>query len=315
MRSNDLCGALALLALAGCASADVPPPIPPLSLEQYLEGAARVSCEREVRCYESPTVESCLRRGAPSLQSWLGSLDRAQLFADVDAKLTRYDSDAAEACIAGLSVRGCDTSEPLPDACRDVLTGTAKPDAECGMSGIRCAGDAACAITGCDGDCCTGICKRRLPEATVGQACIHIGCAAGGWCRPPGVCVASPGLNEPCGAGCAPGLVCDYSAPAPTCLAPPTKGQSCGATYVCDESWHLACLGAPPTCMERPGPGEDCATLSAPCLGNLACTNGSCAWPPDLDAPCSGGFFCLPGASCDGTRCVPYEPPPRPVCP
>lgn len=308
--------------LAGCGSAasDEPArtsaPEPSMSLAQFFDEVARVACEHEVRCTLSPTVESCLLRGAPEVRFLLPNVGRAQLDADVAAGLTRFDAAAAESCIAAVATLGCDWHGLPVESCQDVLRGVAGADEACTTAGIRCEGDATCIQQECDeAGCCTGICKRTLPLGAIGEACIYSGCVADAWCRPPGVCYAAAKENEPCNpAPCVRGLFCDTSTSTPACKPLPVEGESCAAAFTCAEDWRVSCNYTSLQCVKRPGAGEPCSAESEPCLGNLLCSAGVCAWQLDLGSPCPDGY-CLSGAYCESGTCVAAPPETAPVCP
>jgi hypothetical protein len=175
-----------------------------------------------------------------------------------------FDVQKAQACLAAAWAQPADClGSPDDSACDDIF----KPSAQRGQRCVR------------SGDCL---------EST--DVCIGPPCGS--------VCLASGGLNQPCGGGCNEGLWC--SDDGAVCQAPLPLGSSCS-----DDSFYSPqcdtqgrCDGT--TCVALPSDGAPCRNdFHRPCSSGHYCDAAqSCRAHLPLGQSCDHPDACGPQASC-----------------
>ena len=106
---------------------------------------------------------------------------------------------------------------------------------------------------------------------------------------------------------CASGFCGSDNATCRGCINPPQSGDACAAGDQCDVG--LVC--ASEKCVHEATLGAACNSTTQPCIGTLACVNGSCVTlPAALGAACSSTLACntSKGFVCDVTtnQCITY---------
>jgi hypothetical protein len=241
--------ALLLAMLAGCGGN--------IAFEDYLDEQRDARCGYYVRCGTVSTVGDCRAYFARTETS------NASLAAAVSAGKIRYDSDAAESCIAAFDVLDCDYADQGPDAlapCDEVFTGAIRNGGDCAFDTECTSGQ--CSIPDCTSSCCMGTCDEPR---------------------------VYPGLGEPCTTICDGDLFCNFDQ---ICQAPVGEGESCNGFSVCAEP--LVCNGI---CVPRPARGEACigfcATEGDVCGPELLCVPARIAGDDcATQSECSYFYYC-----------------------
>jgi hypothetical protein len=256
---------LALVVLVGCGGG--------LDFDDYAAAADDARCTYLVRCGLFPDQAAC--------RAYLERrrLEPRSLAAAIDAGKTRYDGEAAEACLAALASASCSAAhEPgEPDVCDAIFTGT-------GGDGAACAFDAECAsnrcvVPACGMACCLGTCGPPRTPAAIGQSCASTACEAGTFCN----------VDQQCQALLGPGAACDDSSQC-------AYGLGCAGTL----------LDAIGTCKVLPALGQPCPELVCGDIGAVCSAGGTCVAAGLPGDPCASAADCSFYYTCDGAQCVAY---------
>ncbi len=287
---------------SGCASE--PPPVPLDALSAALQDAM---CDWAVTCRHAPDRPTCERLLDPKAYDTRRAQDAAA------AGRIAYDQAAAGACAAATAEAHC-MAVPFGDpACGRMFAGLVGEGGGC-SSDYECAGNAACQVSGCDLQCCTGTCgpprgEPQPPElAAVGEACAtHTDCQTGAYCETDGRCTDAPDQEgERCLFGCARGdLYCDVVDL--VCKAWAGAGEPCDPDAVsappCDPAWSF-CDGV---CRPRPGEGEACDGDTRRCIASTWCDGSMCRARGQAGAPCTDSDQCTVVCDTGAGRCVEYQ--------
>jgi hypothetical protein len=189
----------------------------------------------------------------------------------------RFDSVAAEQCLANIraAVPTCSGVELEP--CNRVYVGTLSAGQTCDRS------DECAPVVG-SRTYCLGVCKAAR-RASAGESCVRT-------CREADDCVVLPGeppadlMSKSSWGECftEDGLACVGG----MCVQAPAEGALCLAGTFCDRG--LECDGM--ACVRRPAIGEACGNCSseAYCSGANVCTQKLATGSPcDEDEPCASG--------------------------
>lgn len=304
------------LAAAACSS-----PSSSVGVNDLPDALAGAECALAVRCGTMPDMQTCLAAAFPGRAVGLHRLQ-----ADVAAHRVRYDSGAAGECVDTIAGLSCDVSlhgSPLEDACRPTFTGSIVPGQPCGVDD-ECASHE-CDTGDCAQSraCCSGTCQAVPAPIAPGGDCgaPHAKCAGDAYCRrndAGDTCAPRVPIGHACDDldACSGSAICDLSPDggAGACAALPDEGQACRADAFlacarsddyCDSDSrrctrrkgddapcrdHGECLGwlhcYGGHCGALPHAGERCDPDERPCLGDLRCTDGTCA-EPSAPAECS----------------------------
>ncbi len=274
-----------------------------IDFEDFDDEHRGATCGYYVRCGAFGTVGDC--------QTYFQrfDIDNPSLEAAIDAGKTRYDGDAAEACIEALDNLDCDFADQDTDAlaaCDEVLRGTGKVGAACAFDG-ECASDR-CVVPACDEACCQGTCAEPRPLPGVDEPCTAI-CADGLYCGNDQLCHPNLVAGEECNSDtvCAPPLYCSYNTR--VCSPRPSRGQPCDGFCATEGD---VCTGG--ICAEAAVGGDSCTVPNdcsqfylcnfdtarcelpatpmtnpngTPCMFNIECESRYC------DAVCSDVPICF----------------------
>lgn len=232
---------LGLLGLLGCGGN--------IAFEDYHAEQRDARCGYYVRCGTVATIGDCRAYFERTESS------NASLAAAIAAGKVRYDSDAAEACIAAFDALDCDFADQGPDAlapCDEVFTGTLRNGSPCAFDTECTSGQ--CYAPDCTDTCCTGTCDDPRVYPGLGEPCTTI-CDGDLFCNYDQICQAPLSEGEPCNSFtvCAQPLVCDSY-----CQMPPARGEPCNG-YCATEG---DVCGPDLLCVPARVAGDDCATLS-----------------------------------------------------
>jgi hypothetical protein len=282
-----------------------------------------VQCETATDCGQFESDAACHASIDPS-----GGAEFQSILAAIDKGTITYDEDKAGDCIDLYRDQSCEFTgfhdSVDTSVCDQVFTGTVALGGAC-MISEECAGTGACSPTdtSCDPEtaCCPGTCVAGDGGDLISQEggpCnddMHT-CDSALYCSAassdvPGTC-AQPIAGEGSACtdvdSCANPMYCDVFSDTPTCVRPPSTGETCdpqallvcadsrdycdatmkcaragdaGATCASDDEClsYASCING--ACVAQGGPGATCGGASDPdCAGDLECTNGTCALPP-----------------------------------
>lgn len=251
-----------LLLLAACGDDD------PTSQEEFASRYADLICPRLSPCCQatgqSNDVSACKRF--------------IKLLSGTSSG-TKFNQDAADACLAALADWSC--TEQEPDVCDNVLSGTVAPGGSCD-SNTDCAapveGGVTCQIDYGSGTS-KGTCKVE-PVPAAGQPCgaesstatEHFVCDQDpAFFCDSGTCKARAAVGEACeGYGaCLPDAYCDTSGASWTCVGLSKVGESCGVG--CVEGAYCG----PDGCTKKKAMGEPCQSWDE-CEGSCDTASGKC---------------------------------------
>jgi len=200
---------------------------------------------------------------------------------------------AGERCSSGVCAIGLRCASD--DFCR-----APRPLGERCQTQGDCEWPSACS-QGCDPDgMCMWQCLPPLPPASVGMSC---GENTGFFCGEGAACIMS--LDRACrpitdgqcqnDSECPDGQVCgkfDPDTGKVVCFSLPGQGEFCGDRFMCRDD--LVCdFNSSFTCGPPAGRGERCSGLEIgipTCAAGLACRDGICDTPAQLDEPCTFGM-------------------------
>jgi hypothetical protein len=301
-----------------------------LSSKDFPGAFARAVCQPQARCRtDSVRSEAACEDAARAIYG--GDLDAALARGAV-----RFDEAQAQACVDGLSARGCQRTPPAVDtACINAIRGKIPAGQSCNWL-YECAGGI------CEPDtpgACPAQCKAVLPQgaecpgkdnlscdARLGVRCVLGHCAkplpagatcvsdadcdAGLFCSGDQVCRA---LGQP-GAACGDGSHCaaGESCKAGSCARKAQAGTSCGANGECADGFVCKGLskGAQGSCTPFGEVGAACVGADVDgCAEDLICVSSRCALKP-VSGPCMATNDCLEGAAfcSDSGQCTATAP-------
>ncbi|MBX7096312.1 MAG: hypothetical protein K1X89_01250 [Myxococcaceae bacterium] len=287
MRRATLAAALLLAACPKAAStadagADAAVEVSPVELCERL---AHARCDVLSRCYaayQRTSGDECFTAEQARCFTQTGPMQSA-----FDGRRVHVDAARLSVCEQRMRTSSCPPSFPpgYPLA-------VAVPFSDCDVHTGLIAGAVA------SGELC-----ELGEECTAGTTCIK----PGGVCK--GTCSSWPKEGEPCGFGCAPGLICDDQGTSGTsddrCHAPRGLDEPCASSAACQAD--LVCTDA--HCRPRARLGESCLfdpeRLST-CEPGLACdvapfvadARGTCVAPSPLNGKCAFHWSCAPGLVC-----------------
>jgi hypothetical protein len=256
-----------------------------VSLDSYPDAVRDAACRHLVKCGIVESLDTC-RKVNIGINIHVSASDQAA----IDMGKTRYDGENAQRCLDALASRSCDvTSESnraIPDACREIATGTQHDGAACAQD-TECI-SLSCNVPACDLACCTGTCAGDTAPARaakLGESCEAASCDTRSFCDDATTtCVALKPADAFCVSPdeCAFGLDCG---PIGTCVALPAPGATC--TGACRDE-GTTCSAASRTCVKVALAGEAC-TASADCSPLYRCDAATklCSAGPAVGAPCT----------------------------
>ncbi len=302
----------------GSASVDVSTP------GLFLTNRAQAICAELFRCCDTAEIDSFFSEFGAHVQnpsdcetaitSILGTLEPDWEALVASGEVT-YDRAAAEACIAGFSNRECGVdTEELPAVCDDVFLPNQEP-------GQACSDDASCKDTPAgdysrceiDTGAASGVC---VAPPGIDEPCTFGGCASGLYCVPddggnPTTCQPKIGEAHPCRFGrdqCADGLHCqDDGSGNGSCQPLPVAGQpcqwECATGFICQDDGHGNNVCRAPAIANE---GEPCDGWTIVCATGLFCTPLATSGY-QCKAPQPNGAVCDSGEQCQSGYC-PWEP-------
>ncbi len=321
-----------LLLAAACGSGSTP-----ITAAGFPAAYARAVCETQSRCrQEAHFLEQQCEDGAAAV--YLPDLPKA-----IAKGVSKFNASQAQACVDGLSARGCERTPPEVDqACESAVTGTIASGSSCNWL-FECAagrcdpqGPGACPpscgpVSGEGAPCSAAPCDLRAGLRCIDNVCSKLhgvdqkcssisDCAVNLFCDGlTSKCAVRTFEQASCGADeeCAAGLWCDLSAQGGLCRKKIAQGQSCTATGA--DAIRGACVDAnlcrgfnfsktgatAGTCAAIGELGASCVggAQVTGCGGGLVCTGGTCANKP-VSGPCVQPDDCKDGvAFCDGSQC------------
>lgn len=292
---------LAALVVPGCAGDPAP-----ISLEEFGALAPEAVCDWAVRCRHAPDRPTCERLLDPK------DYDVRRAADSIAAGRTELDGAAAARCIAETREQFCLVGALTAPSCFEAFSGLVPEGGAC-TAGRECAGNGACEIDDCPGQCCTGRCgpPRVLVTggADFGDVCEqHSDCRAEAYCETDRRCTRYPDApGERCLFGCSRGdLFCDLETL--TCVAFAGPGERCdpdgSSAPRCDPAWAV-CDGV---CRPRPGVGEPCDDQDRLCVPTAICdlAAGVCAPRREHGEPCDSGELCQDQCDLGVGICAPY---------
>ena len=275
-------------------------------MTQFAARAPAATCDWAVRCGHAPDPATCERLLDPK------DYDIRRTVDSLAAGRVAYDGVAAARCIAETREQFCLIGALAAQSCRDAIRGLVPEGGECTAS-RECAGDAACVIESCPGQCCLGLCGPprdfAFGSADFGEPCLdHGDCRPEAYCETDRRCTPYPDAEgERCLFGCARGdLFCDLATL--TCRRFGALGERCDpdgqGAPPCDPAW-AACDGV---CRHRPGPGEPCDDLDRLCVPTALCNleTGLCEPRRAHGEPCDSTDQCRDQCDLAAQVCAPY---------
>jgi len=268
---------------------------PSLSLSDWSVAHRDAACAREVRCGFYDTVETCQRQVLPrSILGLAGAIDRG---------VTRFDGEAAAACVDALATQACGDDH---DPCADVLRGVIADGDTCFLDD-ECA-SASCSASCDPATCCSGTCAPTITIAVIGGSCADASCAVDAYCTADQRCASRLPIGAVCdpqGYACATDAYCDQATA--HCRALPVSGGPCASV-----GSDLTCLSAGLTCntlTSRCQPlyvfeGAGCSQGFEFCAPYLRCDLSTlrCRLHESGD-PCSSDFYCGVDQFCENQGC------------
>jgi len=260
-----------------------------VSLDDYPAAVRDAACRHLVACGVVEDLATC-RKINIGVNIHVSASDRAA----IDMGKTRYDGENAQACLDAIAARSCDvtsqSNRAIPDACREIVSGTQHEGAACALD-TECI-SLACDVPACTMACCTGTCARDTAparDAKLGGSCETASCDASLFCDDATTtCVALLPADAFCVSPdeCAFGLDCVFIG---ICAALPAPGDAC--TGACRDE-GTTCSAASRTCVEVALGGEACTT-SADCSVVYRCdATKHCSAGPALGATCTVAQRC-----------------------
>lgn len=264
------------------------------------------TCDWAVRCRHAPDRPTCERLLDPKDYDIRRTVDA------IAAGRVRYDGVAAARCIAETREQFCLIGALTARSCREAIRGLVAEGGACSAS-RECAGDAACEIESCPGQCCQGRCgpPRDLARgsADFGEACQdHADCRPEAYCETDRRCTRYPDEEgQRCLFGCNRGdLFCDIDTL--TCMRFGAPGERCDPegqeAPPCDPAWAV-CDGV---CRPRPGVGERCDDGDRLCVPTTLCDLALevCVPRREHGEPCDSSEQCRGECDLGAGVCGPY---------
>lgn len=296
-----------------------------IGFEDLPDELERAQCESLVACGYMPDVETCLAALFPERDEELKTLGAAieagTIVYNGENAAACLEFFGSNSCRFSESVDEGD----FEAACANVFVGqvpeggTCITDEECANDG-DCEEDPTCVEACCEGTCIPG--EGGGGMVPIGGDCSEADCVDGAYCKNDfmtgsAVCEAVVAEGGECmdWDACEAGLFCagyDFGATPGTCAPPPDRGESCAETFgICDRADDY-CDPADMICKARKQPGEACTVDSDECVEYAVCFNNTCTALPGAGESCADVEECLGDLDCSGGTCAP--PPDEPGC-
>ncbi len=280
-------------------------------------------CETRVACGVYLSIEDCVSAydyySPLRSAEFRGGEDMDQIYSDIEAGVTLFNSASAQRCLKSIVDQGCTTELDL-EACGGILEGTRAIGESC-FSNTACVGNSVC-----DGErfypCESGVCVEARTPSALGEFCgIGASCEEDLFCpshlatsaSDPMTCVVRQPIGSECvDSYCVAGAYCDVDDN--ECKPLPVTGEACEADCASLEDY---CHPTEATCQKRFAMNDECVETTEalfdhrfdPCPISGHCWFGAC-YPFTLDDGCgNNGDRCITGQYCTSSTCKSIERP------